>query len=120
VTAAPRALVARAFVLTALLAVGATAADAAPTGRTRTVGVASDYFDPATITIHAGDRIHWVWKGGGLSGHDVNVESGPERFHSPTQWSGSFTHRFRKTGTYRLYCTQHEDMVQTVKVRRRR
>jgi plastocyanin len=116
---APRMLV-RSVALTALLAVGATAAQAAPAAKTRTVHVVSDYFDPDAITIHAGDRIKYVWKGGGLSGHDVNVESGPQQFHSPTQYAGTWTHRFARAGTYKLYCTQHEGMVQTVTVKRRR
>ncbi|HWH95760.1 MAG TPA: cupredoxin domain-containing protein [Baekduia sp.] len=117
-----RRLASRTVALTALLAVGAAAAHAAPAhpGKTRTVGVVSDYFDPDAITIHQGDRIKYVWKGGGLSGHDVNVDSGPEQFHSPTQYAGTFVHTFKKTGTYKLYCTQHEDMVQTVKVKKRR
>jgi plastocyanin len=117
-----RAVVPRTVALTALLAAGATAAHAAPAGKgkTRTVGVVSDYFDPAALTVHVGDKVKWVWKGSTLSGHDVNVESGPEQFHSATQYSGSFAHRFKKAGTYKLYCTQHETMVQTVKVKQAR
>ena len=35
------------------------------------------------------------------------VRSGPVRFHSRTQSSGSFLYRLRKRGTYRLVCTIH-------------
>jgi plastocyanin len=119
---------ARVAALTALGAVGAAAAHVAPPAdaakakskaKTRTVGVVSDFFDPERLTIHVGDKVKYVWKGG-FAGHDVNVEAGPERFHSPTQYAGTWSHVFRKAGTYRLYCTQHEGMVQTVTVKKRR
>jgi plastocyanin len=91
-----------------------------PTGKTRTVGVSSDYYDPAALTIHVGDRIKWVWRDTGFASHDVNVDSGPERFHSPTQGSGQFLHRFKKAGVFKLYCTQHETMTMTVTVKKAR
>jgi plastocyanin len=90
---------------------------AAP-GKTRTVGVSSDYYDPAALTIRVGDRIRWVWRDTGFATHDVNVDSGPEDFHSPTQGSGDFAHRFKKSGIYKLYCTQHETMTMTVTVKK--
>jgi plastocyanin len=109
-------VIVRTVALTALLAVGATTAHAQ--GKTRTVGVVSDYFDPDALTVDVGDKVKWVWKGTSLQGHDVNVDAGPERFSSETQFSGSFSHTFKKAGTYKLYCTQHDGMTQTVKVRR--
>jgi plastocyanin len=88
------------------------------TGKTRTVGVSSDYYDPGTITLHAGDKIKWVWRNTGFTSHDVNVDSGPEQFHSPTQADGQYVRRFKLTGTYKLYCTQHETMTMTVVVKK--
>jgi plastocyanin len=117
----------RAAALAAILAAGALAS-AAPTGaaakhqargRTRTVGVDSDYYDPDRLTIHVGDRVKWVWHASGFALHDVYVDSGPTRFHSPTQASGEFTEKFAKAGTYRLYCSQHEeDMTMTLIVKK--
>jgi plastocyanin len=117
--------------LSAVLAAGAVAALPAfapaatkhhhhqATGKTREVGVQSDYYDPAKLTIHVGDKVKWVWHAGGLSLHDVYVDSGPARFNSPTQASGTFSQTFKKAGTYKLYCTQHEaDMTMTLVVRK--
>ncbi|MCW2994533.1 MAG: hypothetical protein JWQ18_2028, partial [Conexibacter sp.] len=77
-------------------------------GKTREVGVDSDYYDPPKLTIHVGDKVKWVWHSSGFSLHDVYVDSGPTEFNSPTQASGTFSQTFKKAGTYKLYCTQHE------------
>jgi plastocyanin len=89
------------------------------TGKTREVGVQSDYYDPAKLTVHVGDKVKWVWHAGGLSLHDVYVDAGPTSFNSPTQASGTFSQTFKKAGTYKLYCTQHEsDMTMTLVVKK--
>jgi plastocyanin len=109
-----------ATVLAASLAAGtAHAAKHQTRGKTRTVGVYSDYYNSDRLTIHVGDRVKWVWHATGLALHDVYVDSGPTQFHSPTQASGEFSEAFRKPGTYRLYCTQHqEDMTMTLIVKK--
>jgi plastocyanin len=119
--------VSRAAALAAILAAGALAS-AAPTGaaakhhargKTRTVGVYSDYYDPPRLTVHVGDRVKWVWHASGFALHDVYVDSGPTRFNSPTQANGEFSETFKKPGTYRLYCSQHEeDMTMTLIVKK--
>jgi plastocyanin len=116
----------RGVVLAAVVAAGTAAAPAvsAPhrhqsAGKTRTVGVQSDFYDPAKITVHIGDKIKWVWHASGFSLHDVYVDSGPSEFNSPTQAAGQFSYKFKKAGTYKLYCTQHEaDMTMTVTVKK--
>ena len=101
--------------LAAVLAVGAAPAHASKKphhqakGKTRTVGVESDFYDPSKLTIHVGDKVKWVWHASGFSLHDVYVDSGPTEFNSPTQAAGEFSQTFKKAGTYRLYCTQHEE-----------
>jgi plastocyanin len=117
-----------AVVLAALVAAGAAAALPAfapaatkqqPTGKTRTVGVYTDYYDPPKLTVHVGDRIKWVWHSSGFALHDVYVDSGPTKFNSPTQAAGTFSRTFKKPGVYKLYCTQHEaDMTMTLTVRK--
>jgi plastocyanin len=90
----------------------------AATGKTRVVGVYTNYYDPPKLTVHVGDRIKWVWHATGLGLHDVYVDSGPEEFNSPTQAGGTFTHRFKKAGTFKLYCTEHPEMDMAVTVKK--
>jgi plastocyanin len=90
-------------------------------GKTREVGVRSDFFDPAKLTIHVGDKVKWVWETSGFDLHDVSVDSGPTKFSSPSQAGGTFVKTFKKAGTYKLYCSQHEaDMTMTLVVRKSR
>jgi plastocyanin len=117
--------------LSAVLAGGAVAAlpalaPAAPkphhhqaAGKTRTIDIESDFYDPTKLTIHVGDKVKWVWHSSGFALHDVYVDSGPTRFNSPTQAAGTFAESFKKAGTYKLYCTQHEaDMTMTLVVKK--
>ncbi|MCW3021985.1 MAG: copper-binding protein [Conexibacter sp.] len=117
-----------AAVLAALVAAGAAAALPAfapaaaqhpsTSGKTRTVGVYTDYYDPPKLTLHVGDKVKWVWHSSGFALHDVYVDSGPEDFNSPTQAGGSFAHRFKKAGTFKLYCTEHPEMTMGVTVKK--
>ena len=114
-----RALSLAALLAGALIAGHAVAAPAAtkkkPKQRIVKVEVASDFYDPEKVTIHSGDRIKWNWTPG-FDLHDVYVRKGPEKFHSPTQSSGVYARTFKKPGTFKLYCTQHEmDMTLVVK-----
>jgi plastocyanin len=112
--------------LAALVAAGAAAAlpALAPAAskrahKTRVVGVNSDFYDPAKLTVHVGDKVKWVWHASGLELHDVVVDSGPTEFSSPTQASGTFAQTLKKAGTYKLYCSQHEeDMTMTLVVKK--
>ena len=81
------------------------------------VAVGSNYYAPSRKTVRRGDRVRWIWERTGGDRHDVNVKSGPERFHSPTQASGTYARTFRRPGTFKLYCSQHP-MSMTLKVRR--
>ena len=60
----------------------------------------------------------FTWRFMGAFQHDVTVVGGPEGFSAPWMQSGSFRHRFTKTGTYRLICSLHPSrMVQQITVR---
>ncbi len=74
-------------------------------------------FSPATVTIHAGDTVHWVWS---ATGHTVT--SGPagtpdNQFCSPNDTScativtssqgDTFDHQFLAPGTYTYFCQIH-------------
>jgi plastocyanin len=82
---------------------------------TRSVGVRDSYFSVKRLTISRGTKVRWSW--GGVLNHNVTVKSGPSRFHSRTQVTGSYSHTFTKRGTYKLYCSIHPGMTMTVVVR---
>ena len=84
--------------------------------RVRTVTVGSNFYDPPRLNVKRGDQVRWIWESF-TARHNVSVRSGPERFKSPTQSSGTYSRRFRKRGTFKLYCTQHR-MSMTLIVRR--
>lgn len=103
------------------LAVAATtaAAVAVPAlAATRTVKVGDNYFlragAPPTITIKKGDTVKWTWVG--RSKHNVYQVGGPGHFHSPSQKTGTYKHRFTKRGIYKFQCTFHLPQKMTIKV----
>jgi plastocyanin len=74
-------------------------------GRSMTVGVSDNYFDPMNATISVGDTVYWLW-GGGAS-HNVFGESGT--------WCGFRTtglcfRVFTVAGTFPYSCTAHNGM----------
>lgn len=89
----------------------------ASAAKLRKVTVGSNFYSPRRLTIKRGDRVRWTWRDTAGDRHDVNVRRGPERFRSRTQSSGTYTRKFRKAGTFKLYCTQHV-MFMTLRVRR--
>jgi plastocyanin len=112
----------RARVLTVgAVAVAATAAGTAgvassrPTFKTaaaRTVGVTvgDNFFRPARLSVRTGTRVRWRWRG--QDRHNVTAVSGPQRFSSRTQQTGSFTRTLRRRGRYRIVCTLHGQSMQ--------
>ena len=94
----------------ALLAVPAIG-DAA--GKTVTVG--DDFFSPKTMTVKKGTTVTWKWVGD--APHDVKA-SGAAKFSSGSpKTSGTYKRKLVKTGTYRILCSVHPSMRQTIKVR---
>jgi plastocyanin len=85
---------------------------------TRKVTVGDNFFSKKKLTIKRGSRVTWVWHSFGIP-HNVTVTSGPAKFHSRRlQTSGSFSHLFKKKGTYHLICTLHPtQMKETITVR---
>ncbi|MBM7857457.1 amicyanin, partial [Lentzea nigeriaca] len=72
-------------------------------------------FQPATLTINAGDTV--VWTNHDTAPHNVVVTNGPEKFTSPTLQQGqTYTYTFTKPGTYSYYCSIHPDMKASVTV----
>lgn len=73
--------------------------------RTAGVTVGDDFFRPRRLSVGAGTRVRWVWRGRDI--HNVTVTSGPRRFASPTQSRGTFSRTLRRRGLYRIVCTVH-------------
>ncbi len=68
-------------------------------------------FHPATVSIHRGDSVKWLWRDGGEE-HNVTAHG----FRSHTQTRGSFTVRFTHAGTFKYRCTIHVAEGMTGKV----
>lgn len=94
----------------------ATALAGTASAATKTVSVSDDLYGPAAVTIKKGSTVTWAWHG--QDEHNVTVRTGPVRFASPTQSSGTYSKRLTRAGLYRLYCTVHgAKMSMTVRVR---
>jgi plastocyanin len=87
-------------------------------GKAKTIEVGANAYSPAKQTIKKGQKLRFHWSGG-FDVHDVNVAKGPSKFHSPLQAAGTWVHKFKKPGTYALFCTQHPEMTMVVKVKKR-
>jgi plastocyanin len=68
---------------------------------THTVTLREFRFHPATLKIHRGDRVKWLWEDG--TEHNVTFHG----FHSHTQEKGTYTVRFTHAGTFSYRCTIH-------------
>ena len=75
------------------------------------------------MTVKKGSTVVWRWPGFFETGdvHDVQLYSAPKgvkRFHSESASTDhSFKRRLTVPGTYKLRCTLHEGMRQTIRVR---
>ena len=76
------------------------------------VSVKDFSYSPSTVIVKKGGTVVWTWRG--RSPHDVN---GGRNFRSTIRTSGSWSHRFTRTGTFSYYCTIHASMRGKVVVR---
>ena len=88
---------------------------------TRKATVGDYYFTPAKMTVRHGSTVAWNWPADNSDTHDIELRKGPKgvkRFQSPMA-SADFTYRRKLTvaGTYKIICTLHEEMSQTITVR---
>jgi plastocyanin len=92
-------------------------------GATKDVNVEDNFFSPAKVTIVQGDRVTWHWKG---QNHSVTSDSdsaekfdsdptNPEPLHPPEPVT--FSHDFKKVGTFNYHCKIHSTMHGTVVVK---
>ena len=102
-----------------LLAAGATAAAlavpaAGHASASKTVSVKNFAFSPASLTVRHGTKVSWTFKDGVK--HNVTVKRGPARFHSKDMARGTYSRKLTRRGTYKLICTIHTDMHETIVV----
>jgi plastocyanin len=100
----------------ALAAVSLTGSIPAGASATHSVRIKDIDFSPSTITVRRGDVVRWAWLDGSTP-HNVRSR-GALRFRgSPTKTQGTYSVRFRRSGTYRYVCTIHFNMKAKVVVR---
>ena len=82
-------------------------------GATRTVTMRDSAYQPATVTVRAGDLVSWA--NGGQLPHDAVADDG--------SWSTGLLAnsqraavRFQRAGTWRYHCSIHAEMRGTVRV----
>ena len=105
-------------VLVALLAVAALAAALAipAFAATKTVLVKDNFFSPKSTSISKGSTVRWLWRGD--APHNVTKSKGPgTKFRSSNKFSGSYSHRFTRRGTYTIVCTIHPGMTMKLVVK---
>jgi plastocyanin len=85
-----------------------------------TVDVADLKFKPANVAVRRRGLLRWRFFDDTL--HNVTLANGPRGFSSDNLDRGrAFSYRFKRPGTYRLFCTLHPvAMSATVRVRRAR
>jgi plastocyanin len=92
---------------------------AAAIAKTKSVEVDDNYFVKKTgshsVSVKRGDTVKWEWEGD--NPHNVTVTSGPTKFKSKTQSSGTYSKKVTKKGTYKIVCTVHSGMRMTLRVR---
>lgn len=74
-------------------------------------------FSRSNISLRRGAKLRWRFDDGGEL-HNVTLASGPIGFGSENLDRGTFTQRFTKRGTYRIFCGLHPvAMTESVVVR---
>jgi plastocyanin len=82
----------------------------------KTINVGDHFFGPPNVSLPTGSLLNW--KFGPSTLHNVTLANGPRGFSSPNLSDGrQFKFRFRKAGTYRIFCALHPvQMAETVVV----
>jgi plastocyanin len=82
------------------------------------VTVGYEFYSPTRLTIKKGATIKWAWQRGGTSdSHTVTDLHG--RWSSRQMTSGSYSHRFTRSGSFVIFCKMHPDPMRIrVTVRR--
>lgn len=79
----------------------------ATTAKTKTVHVGDDFYSTGKVKIKKGDSVKWTWGSGTQDAHTVTEVQ--DKWGSALKTSGTFKHKFKKAGTFTVFCTQHPD-----------
>jgi plastocyanin len=71
-------------------------------------------FNPGTVTIKAGGKV--TWTNDDSVGHDVTGDDFESGSPGGIDGGSTFSHTFKKAGTYAYVCSVHPGMEGTVKV----
>jgi plastocyanin len=109
----------RKFLVLATVAVCSAALAVPALAATKPVKIGDTFFvskgAKPTITVKAGTTVKWTYVKSGTMAHNVTVTSGPKKFHSKTLKPGaSFSQKVTKPGTYKIVCTFHKVLGQTM------
>jgi plastocyanin len=109
------------------LAAAATTSATTPKPKTYTVKTGDDFFSPTSRTIHKNDIVKWVWVGEDKKpGETVNQhtiidanQDKPYFKNAAPRTKGTFSVRFKKTGNFKIFCSEHyqDGMILKVKVK---
>ena len=72
-------------------------------------------FNPGTVTIKAGGKV--TWTNDDSVGHDVTADDFESGSPGGIQGGSTYSHTFKKAGTYDYVCSVHPGMKGTVKVK---
>jgi plastocyanin len=71
--------------------------------KTKTTTLQDDFFTKGKLTIKKGTIVNWKWKT--EDDHTVTDINGKFGSHDTTH--GNFKHKFKKRGTFTVYCLVH-------------
>lgn len=93
--------------------------DQATAAKTSTISVRDNSYSRSSISIKKNGTIKWAWRNTGNSHNVTSGKKNPVSFTSKTKsGSFSFSHKFTKRGTYKIFCSIHPDQMKvTVKVK---
>jgi plastocyanin len=121
-----------ALLVTAMLPAAAQAANDPPAGdpaaartaskpKRKNVKVGDNFFSPKKLKVAKNTTIVWKWSSANGDSHDVYLSKRPKgvkRFHSdPAATDFSYKKKLKRPGKYKILCTLHEEMVQTITVK---
>lgn len=70
------------------------------------IKIGDNFFQPATVTVKAGDKVTWTW-GGGAPHAVVGKFDGKDVKSDTKTGSGTFEFTFTKAGTFDYQCGVH-------------
>jgi plastocyanin len=89
--------------------------------KTYRVQIGDNFYLPLKLRIRKYDSVRWVWPSDTGDTHDVKLGSRPKGvkvFQSdPAAVGFVYKRKFTVKGTYKIICTFHDDMKQTIVVR---